>query len=387
MAADELTRTIFDSDHDAFRRMVRSFVEKEVVPHLQIWNNAGRIDRSVFRAAGSIGLLGFAVDAKFGGGGVDDFRFNAVLIEELNRVGAQAVTMGLSGFNDLVAPYLVGLSNDEQKRRYLPALCAGDKIGALAITESGAGSDLSAIAATARLDADDYIVNGSKVFISNGILADVFVTVVSTAPEAGRRGLSILLVDADTPGLTKREPLRKIGLAAQDTAELYFDDMRVPRTNLLGEEGKAWEYLRRNLAQERMSIAVASMASARAAFDAALEHTTARRAFGRRIADFQANRFYLAELATQIEVTQCFIDRCILETSKGTLDDVTAAMAKWWVTEMQSEVIDRAVQLHGGYGYMRDYFVAREFVDARASRIYGGTTEIMKEIIGRALLR
>lgn len=386
MAADTLTRTIFDTEHDAFRRTVRSFAEKEVAPNLPRWNEAGRIDRELFLAAGSLGLLGIGIDEKFGGGGTDDFRFNAVLIEELNRLGAHAVTMGLSGFNDLVAPYLSWLCTDEQKQRYLPTLCAGEKIGALAMTEPGAGSDLSAISTTARVDGDDYVVNGSKIFISNGILADVFVTVVSTDQTAGRRGFSILLVDADTPGLTKRGPLHKTGLSAQDTAELYFDDMRVPRANLLGEEGRAWEYLRHNLAQERLSIAVASMASARMAFDAALEHATTRNAFGRRVADFQANRFYLAELATRIEVTQCFVDRCIDEASRGALDPVTAAMAKWWVTEVQSEVVDRAVQLHGGYGYMQEYPVAREFVDARASRIYGGTTEIMKEIIGRSLV-
>ncbi|EME66208.1 long-chain-acyl-CoA dehydrogenase [Rhodococcus ruber BKS 20-38] len=387
MSAVSLERTIYESDHAAFRETARRFAEREVAPHLEQWAAAGRVDRELYRQAGKLGLLGVAVPERFGGGGIDDFRFGAVLIEELARVGAQAVTMGLSGFNDLVAPYFTALGTDEQNHRWLAPMVAGEAVGAIAMTEPGAGSDLAAVTTTAIPDGDHFVLDGSKIFISNGILADTIIVVAKTDPAAGKNGVSLLVVEDGMPGFTKNGPLDKVGLSAQDTAELVFDNVRVPRANLLGEENKGFGYLRHNLPQERLSIAVTSMALMTRTFETALRHATDRRAFGQRIADFQANRFYLAELATEIEIAQVFVDRCILDAAHGRLDEVTAAMAKWWVTELHLKVVHRAVQLHGGYGFMKEYDVARDYLDSRAGTLYGGTTEIMKEIVGRRLTR
>ncbi|MGV9735245.1 acyl-CoA dehydrogenase family protein [Rhodococcus aetherivorans] len=387
MSAVSLERTIYEPDHAAFRETARRFAEREVAPHLEPWAAAGRVDRELYRQAGKLGLLGVAVPERFGGGGIDDFRFGAVLIEELARVGAQAVTMGLSGFNDLVAPYFTALGTEEQNHRWLAPMVAGEAIGAIAMTEPGAGSDLAAVATTAIPDGDHFVLNGSKIFISNGLLADTIIVVAKTDPAAGKNGVSLLVVEDGMPGFTKNGPLDKVGLSAQDTAELVFDDVRVPRANLLGEENRGFGYLRHNLPQERLSIAVTSMALMTRTFETALRYATDRTAFGQRIVDFQANRFYLAELATEIEIAQVFVDRCILDAAHGRLDEVTAAMAKWWVTELHLKVVHRAVQLHGGYGFMKEYDVARDYLDSRAGTLYGGTTEIMKEIVGRRLTR
>ncbi|WP_417564330.1 acyl-CoA dehydrogenase family protein [Microbacterium sp.] len=387
MASVALPRTIFDESHDDFRDTVRRFVEREVVPNLARWDEAGRVDRDLFRKAAEIGMLGVTAPERFGGGGVDDFRYSAIVIEEFARVGATAASMSIGGENDLIAPYFIAFASDEQNERWLAPMLAGDKVGAIALTEPGTGSDLAAITTTARPDGDHFVVSGAKTFISNGLLADFFIVAARTDPDAGRAGISLLVVDADSPGFTRNGPLKKIGLEAQDTAELAFDDVRVPRANVLGGEGNGWKHLRHNLPIERMSIAVTSMARMRATFDQALAYATDRRAFGERIADFQANRFYLAELATEIEVTQTFIDRCILDAAEHRLDEVTAAMAKWWATELHQRVIQRALQLHGGYGFMREYPVARDYLDSRVATIFGGTTEIMKEIIGRRLTR
>jgi alkylation response protein AidB-like acyl-CoA dehydrogenase len=387
MTSVALERRIFDADHEAFRDTVRGFAEREVRPYVTEWAAAGRIDRELYRKAGKLGLLGVGVAERFGGGGINDFRFNAILIEELAAVGAQAVVMGLSGFNDLVAPYFQALATDEQNERWLAPMVAGETIAAIAMTEPGAGSDLGAVAATAIPDGDGFVLNGSKIFISNGVIADTIIVVAKTDPAVGKRGVSLLVVEDGMPGFTKNGPLDKVGLSAQDTAELVFEDVRVPRANLLGEENAGFGYLRHNLAQERLSIAVTSMALMRRTFASALQHTVDRNAFGQRLADFQANRFYLAELATEIEIAQVFTDRCILDAANGTLDEATAAMAKWWVTELHLKVVHRAVQLHGGYGYMKEYQVAQDYLDSRAGTIYGGSTEIMKEIIGRRLTR
>ncbi|HEY5852641.1 MAG TPA: acyl-CoA dehydrogenase family protein [Aldersonia sp.] len=387
MSTVALERRIFEADHDAFRETARRFAERDVAPYLDDWAAAGRVDRELFAKAGKLGLLGIGVDERFGGGGIDDFRFNAILIEELAAVGAQAVAMNLSGFNDLVAPYFALLATDEQNDRWLAPMVTGDTIGAIAMTEPGAGSDLAAITTTAIPDGDHFVLNGTKVFISNGILADTIIVVAKTDPAAGREGFSLLVVEAGMAGFTRNGPLEKVGLSAQDTAELVFDDVRVPRGNLLGEENKGFEYLRHNLPQERLSIAVTSMALARRSFETARRHTVDRAAFGGRLADLQATRFYLAELATEIEIAQAFVDRCIVDAADKVLDEVTAAMAKWWVTELHLRVVHRAVQLHGGYGYMKEYQVARDFLDSRAGTIYGGATEVMKEIIGRRLVR
>lgn len=382
-----LSRNIFEEEHDEFRDVVRRFVEREVVPNLERWSEAGVVDRELIAKAGQTGILGMSAPEQFGGGGVDDFRFNAIVIEELARVGATAIVMTLCGFNDLVAPYFIEFGTDEQNERWLAPMIAGEKVGAIAMTEPGTGSDLAGIATTALLDGDEFVLNGAKTFISNGLLADYFIVVARTNPDAGREGFSLLVVEADSPGFTRTGPLKKIGLAAQDTAELHFDQVRVPRANVLGVEGGAWKHMRQNLSVERLHIAVTSMARMSATYQDALEYAMTRQAFGQRIADFQANRFYLAELATEIEIAQVFVDRCIAEASTHSLDEATAAMAKWWVTELHQKVIKRALQLHGGYGFMREYPVAHDYMDSRVATIFGGTTEIMKEIIGRRITR
>ncbi|MDG9722865.1 acyl-CoA dehydrogenase family protein [Streptomyces sp. DH41] len=380
-----MDRALFETEHRDFRTMVRDFVTKEVQPHLPAWEQAGAVDRTLYEKAGAVGLLGLDVDERHGGGGTADFRYNLIVIEELCRAGAAAVTMNLSGFNDLVAPYLNTLATEEQKQRWLPGLCAGTKVSAIAMTEPGAGSDLKAVRTTAVRDGDDYVVNGAKTFISNGILADLVVTAVRTDPAAGRKGISLLVLERGMPGFERGRKLEKIGLHAQDTAELSFTDVRVPAANLLGEEGRGFEYLMHNLPQERLSVAATAVASMERTLENTLEHTGERTAFGRPVADFQANRFVLAELATEVRVARVFLDHCAAELVAGRLSDVDAAMAKWWTTELQQRVVTRCLQLHGGYGFMREYDVARDFLDARAGTLYAGTTEIMKEIIGRSL--
>jgi alkylation response protein AidB-like acyl-CoA dehydrogenase len=380
-----MERDLFDADHDVFRAMVRDFVAKEVEPHLAAWERAGVVDRSLYAKAGQVGLLGLGVDERYGGGGVADFRYSLVITEELCRAGASALTMNISSFNDLVAPYLTQLGTEEQKRRWLPSLCAGDAVSALAMTEPGAGSDLKAIRTTAVRDGDAYVVNGAKTFISSGMLADVVITVVSTDPAAGARGISLLVLERGMPGFERGRKLDKIGLLAQDTAELSFADVRVPAGNLLGREGHGFGYLMGNLPMERMSVAATAMAAMERTFRNTLDYAGQRTAFGQPVADFQANRFTLAELATEIQVARVFLDRCVTELVAGRLTDADAAMAKWWTTELQQRVVQRCLQLHGGYGFMREYPVARDFLDARASTLYAGTTEVMKEIIGRSL--
>lgn len=345
------------------------------------------VDRTVFTQAGSLGLLGMDVDAKYGGGGIDDFRFNVALNEELSRIGAGSVVMNLCGFNDLIAPYLNQLCSPEQKQRWLPGLCAGTLIAAVAMTEPGSGSDLAGITTTAIKDGDSYILNGAKTFISNGILADVVIVVAKTAPDAGRKGISLFLVETDLPGFVRGRKLNKIGLAAQDTAELFFDNLRVSADCLLGEEGHGFDYLMHNLVRERLSIAVMSATSMEVALEEAVRFTKERSAFGRRVADFQSTRFTLAELATEVEIARVFLDRCLVEHVEERLTATEAAMAKWWITELQQKVITRSLQLHGGSGFMTEYRIGREFVDARASTLYGGTTEIMKDIIGKSVAR
>ncbi|WP_248959040.1 acyl-CoA dehydrogenase family protein [Sphaerisporangium perillae] len=380
-----MDRDLFDTDHQDFRAMVRDFVTKEVQPHLSAWEQAGQVDRELYVKAGAVGLLGLDIDEAYGGGGVADFRYNLVVIEELCRAGAAAVTMNLSGFNDLVAPYLRDLATEEQRQRWLPDLCSGTKVSAIAMTEPGTGSDLKAVRTTAVRDGDEYVVNGAKTFISNGILADLVVAVVSTDPAVGRDSISLLVLERGMPGFERGRKLDKIGLHAQDTAELSFTDVRVPAANLLGEEGRGFAYLMHNLPQERLSVAATAVASMERTLKNTLQYTAERTAFGRSVAGFQANRFTLAEIATEVQVARVFLDRCVTELVAGRLSPVDAAMAKWWTTELQQRVVTRSLQLHGGYGYMTEYDVARDFLDARASTLYAGTTEIMKEIIGRSL--
>jgi acyl-CoA dehydrogenase len=375
-----MERDIFTADHLAFGELVRAFIEKEIAPHHARWEAAGVVDRSVWQAAGNAGLLGFFVDERYGGGGVADLRYNAILTEELARAGATGPAFGLH--NDIIGPYLTDLTTEEQKQRWLPGFCSGEIITAIAMSEPGAGSDLQGITTTARRDGDSYVLNGQKTFISNGILADLVIVVARTDPEAGHRGISLLVVERGMAGFERGRNLDKIGQKAQDTAELFFADVRVPAANLLGEEGQGFLYLMRNLPYERLSIAVAAMAAAETIFAQTLAYVQQRKAFGRPIGSFQNSRFVLAELATELRIGRTFVDRCLIDQQ---LSAETAAMAKWWCTELQVRVVDRCLQLHGGYGYMMEYPVAKAYQDSRVQTIYGGTTEIMKEVIGRSL--
>ena len=375
-----MDRAIFTADHLAFAELVRAFIDKEITPYHERWEADGIVDRAVWRAAGAAGLLGFFVDERYGGAGVTDRRFHAVLTEELARAGASGPAFGLH--NDIIGPYLTDLTTEEQKQRWLPGFCSGEIVTAVAMSEPGAGSDLQGITTTAVRDGDDYVLNGQKTFISNGILADLVIVVARTDPGAGRRGISLLVVERGMPGFERGRNLDKLGQKAQDTAELFFADVRVPVANLLGVEGEGFAYLMRNLPLERLSIAVAALAGAETVFAQTLDYCRQRQAFGRPIGSFQHNRFVLAELATELRLGRVFVDQCLVAPDLGA---ETAAMAKWWCTELQQRVVDRCLQLHGGYGYMREYPVARAYLDARVQTIYGGTTEIMKEVIGRSL--
>ncbi|HZE48757.1 MAG TPA: acyl-CoA dehydrogenase family protein [Jatrophihabitantaceae bacterium] len=378
-----LQRTLFADEHDAFRETCRTYFAKHAVPNNERWAKEGIVDREAWREAGRQGLLGFAVDEKYGGGGVRDFRFNVVLGEE--QIRAQATGLGFPVHVDLILPYLERLATEEQKERWLPGYCTGDIITAIAMTEPGTGSDLQSIKTTAIRDGGYYVLNGQKTFITNGIHSDLVIVAAKTDPAQGAGGLSLIAVERDTPGFERGRNLDKIGLKAQDTAELYFSDARVPAENLLGEEGQGFVYLMQNLVRERMTIAVAAVAAAETVLDLTMEYCKSRTAFGRPIGKFQHNRFLLAELATEVTIARTFIDRCIEDHNAEALDIPTAAMAKWWTTELQTKVVDRCLQLHGGYGYMSEYPIAQAFIDSRVQTIYGGTTEIMKEIVGRSL--
>ncbi|WP_221349706.1 acyl-CoA dehydrogenase family protein [Streptomyces beigongshangae] len=379
-----MKRQIFTSEHEAFRGTVRTFLAKEVLPHHAQWEADGIVPREVWLAAGRQGLLGLAVPEEYGGGGDADFRHSAVLTEEFTRAGAAGPALGLH--NDVIGPYLTGLGTEEQKRRWLPGFCDGSLITAIAMTEPGAGSDLQGIRTRAEDRGDHWLLNGAKTFISNGILADLVVVVARTTPEGGAKGLSLLVVERGTEGFERGRNLDKIGQKAQDTAELFFHDVRVPKANLLGELNGAFVHLMTNLAQERLGIAVAGIAAAEHLLEITTEYVRKREAFGRPLSKLQHIRFEVAEMATECAVTRTFVDRCIADHTAGELDAVHASMAKWWATELQKRVADRCLQLHGGYGYMTEYRVAKAFTDGRIQTIYGGTTEIMKEIIGRSLL-
>jgi alkylation response protein AidB-like acyl-CoA dehydrogenase len=374
---------LYEADHEAFRAMVRAFLAKEVVPHHAAWEEAGIVDRSVWLKAGQQGLLGMDVPEEYGGGGIRDFRYNAVLAMEISRVGASG--LGFALHNDVVAPYLVELCTDEQKARWLPGFVSGEIITAIAMSEPGAGSDLQGLQTTARRDGDEWVLNGSKTFITNGINADLVIVVARTDPEAGARGFSLLVVERGMPGFERGRNLAKVGLKAQDTAELFFDDVRVPAANLLGTEGHGFFHLMHNLPQERLSIAVGAVAASRLVVDATVQYCKDRTAFGRPIGKFQNTRFELAEMHTEVSIAETYLEKALLEHNAGRFTVEDAAMAKWWTTELQKRVVDRCLQLHGGYGYMLEYPVAKAFLDSRIQTIYGGTTEIMKEIVGRSL--
>ncbi|MBV2153313.1 acyl-CoA dehydrogenase family protein [Kitasatospora sp. SUK 42] len=379
-----MQREIFTEQHEDFRATVKAFLAKEVLPHYDRWEKAGIVDRSVWLAAGRQGLLGIAVPEEYGGGGAPDFRYAAVLAEEFARAGASGLAIGLH--NDIIGPYLTSLATEEQKRRWLPGFCSGELITAIAMTEPGTGSDLQGIRTQAYDRGDHYLLNGAKTFISNGILADLVIVVARTTPEGGAHGLSLLAVERGTPGFERGRNLDKIGQKAQDTAELFFEDVRVPKENLLGELNGGFVHLMQNLAQERLTIAAAAIAGAEYLVEITTDYVKQREAFGRPLARLQHVRFEIAELATECAITRTFVDRCITEHNRYALTPADASMAKWWATELQKRTADRCLQLHGGYGYMSEFPVARAFTDGRIQTIYGGTTEIMKEIVGRSIL-
>lgn len=378
-----MQRDIFSSEHEAFRDMVRSFIARHITPHHDQWERDGMVSRDVWLAAGAAGLLGIEVDEKYGGGGNPDYTYYLILDEELARAGANGP--GFSVHNDVIGPYLIRLATPEQCERWLPGYCSGDLITAIAMTEPGAGSDLQGIRTTAVRDGDDYILNGQKTFISNGQLSDLVIVVARTDPGAGHKGISLLMVERGMAGFERGRNLDKIGMHAQDTSELFFRDVRVPAANLLGDPGGGFVALMQNLPRERITIGATALAGAEQVFEQTLAYCQQRQAFGQPIGSFQHNRFLLAEMATELAVARAFTDRSVTEHLAGRLTNEEAAMVKWWDTELCNRVVDRCVQLHGGYGYMREYPVARSYTDGRVQTIFGGTTEIMKEIIGRGL--
>ena len=380
---DGRDRPLLEPEHEAFRGTVRAFLEKEVLPHHAQWEHDGIVPREVWTKAGAHGLLCFDVPEECGGAGVRDFRYNMVVAEELTKAGASGP--GFPVHTDIIVPYLTALGTDEQKRRWLPGCVTGETITAIAMTEPGAGSDLQGIRTTAVDKGDHYVLNGSKTFISNGINADLVIVVARTDPDAGHKGISLLVVERGMPGFERGRNLDKMGMKAQDTAELFFDGVEVPKQNLLGPEGSGFVSLMQNLPQERLSIATMAAAACEALLEMCLAYAKEREAFGRPIGKFQHNRFLIAEMATEARIARVFVDDCVRMHNAGRLDASLAAMAKWWTTELQNKLVDRAVQLHGGYGYMNEYPVARAYVDSRIQTIYGGTTEIQKEIIGRSL--
>ena len=379
-----MQRTIFESEHELFRESFTNFTEKEIAPNYEAWDRAGRVDKEMFRKAGQQGFLGMAIPEEHGGGGVDDFRYNTVINEVVTGSGNGSSGLCITLHNDVCLPYFLRYASDEQRERWFPGMATGDLMTAIAMTEPGTGSDLAGIKTRAELDGDEYILNGSKTFITNGINSDLIVVVARTGTDP-HGGLTLLVVEDGTPGFERGRNLEKMGLHSQDTAELFFNDARVPVANRLGDEGSGFYSLVANLPQERLSIAVGAVAGAEAAFDMTLDYAKERTAFGRPIGSFQNSRFRIAEMKTEIDIGRVFVDRCIAEHVAGRLSIEQAAEAKWWTTEMLRRVVDAGVQLHGGFGYMLEYPIARAYLDARVQTIYGGTTEIMKEIIGRGL--
>jgi alkylation response protein AidB-like acyl-CoA dehydrogenase len=381
-----MRRTLFDDEHEMFRDSFRRFVDKEIVPFHEQWEHDGKVDKAMFREAGSHGFLGMAVPTELGGGGVSDFRYNVVLNEEIQRAGVTGSGMCITLHNDICLPYLLAYCDDDQRARWLPGTADGSIMLAIAMTEPAIGSDLASMATTAVRDGDSYVVNGSKTFITNGINSDLVITAVKTDPALKHAGISLLAVTEGMAGFERGRNLEKLGLKAQDTAELFFSDVRVPVENMLGQEGRGFLHLVHNLPQERLSIAVTAVAHARTALGWTLEYVKDRQAFGQRIADFQNTRFRLAEMRTELDLAQVFVDAQTEALDRGELTAGDAAESKWWCTELQKRTIDGCLQLFGGYGYMMEYPIARAYADARVQAIYGGTTEIMKEIIGREMV-
>jgi len=378
-----MRRSIFTDEHEQFRATARAFFERECVPHTEQWEREGKVSREAWRKAGQAGLLGWEAPEEYGGLGIRDYRFNAIVSDEM--FGSGAVGIGLGVQNDILASYLVGLTTEEQKKRWLPGFTSGDIVTSIAMSEPAAGSDVAGIKTTARRSGDSYVVNGQKTFISNGLLSDLVLVAAKTDPEAGRKGISLIAVETTRPGFSRGRKLDKIGQWSADTAELFFDNVEVPVENLVGEENRGFYHLMHNLPAERLGIATYAVAAARRAFDLTAEYVSERKAFGQPIGKFQVNRHFLAEMKTKLDVAQVYLDQCIMAANEGELTPQEAAGLKWWSTEVQWEILDRCLQLHGGYGYMNEYEVARLWRDSRVQRLYGGTTEIMKDLIGRSM--
>ena len=379
--------TFYEADHDAFRDVVREFVEREVLPNVNRWEEDHLIDRQPWHAAGKQGLLGIAYPEQYGGSGNLDWRYRAIIKEELAKANATSLDSAFGLNEDIVSWYILDLGTEEQKQKYLPRMAAGEMITAIAMTEPGAGSDLQGMRTSAVRDGDDWIISGSKTFITNGINSDIVVVAARSDPTAGSRGLSLFIVEDGMAGFRRGRKLDKVGMWAADTAELFFDEVRVPSTALLGVEGRGLHQLMERLPKERMSISWYALASAEAVLDWTIQYTKDRHAFGKPIIDLQNTRFQLAEMKTELEVTRAYLETSCLALNEEDLTGVDAAKGKWWATELQKRVTDRCLQLHGGYGYMLEYGVGRAFIDSRIQTIYGGTTEIMKEIIGRDIAK
>ena len=378
-----LSRSIFQEEHHIFRESVRRFLERTVVPHYPQWEREGRIPRSFWNDAGAAGLLCPMVPEAYGGAG-GDYLFNAVVLEEIVKIGATGMG-GISVHNDIVVPYFVDYGSEEQKRHWLPKMVSGEAVAAIGMTEPDGGTDVKAVRTSARRDGNEYVIDGQKTFITNGQTADIVLVAAKTDPKAGAKGISLIVVEASRDGYKHGRQLDKVGQHAADTAELFFESVRVPVSNLIGEEGKGFAYMMEKLPQERLAIAVIAAAHVEAAYGWTVDYVKQRKAFGQTVFDFQNTRFKLAEMAADITAGRLFIDTCMKAHLTGSLDVPVAAMAKFWLTDMACKVIDDCVQLFGGYGYMHEYPIARAWIDARVQRIYGGTNEIMKELVARSL--
>ncbi|WP_019634445.1 acyl-CoA dehydrogenase family protein [Actinomadura atramentaria] len=378
-----MRRTVFEADHELFRESVREFVERTLLPLDENIRAERMLRREVWLEAGRQGFLGMQVPEEYGGQAAGDFRYNAVVGEELARV-AVAYNSIVSIHTDICAPYLLELATDEAKAKWLPGFCSGELITAIGMTEPGGGSDLAALKTTAVRDGDAWVVNGSKTFITNGGHADLVIVAAKTTPERGAKGITLFGVEADTPGFTRGTKLDKVGQPEADTSELFFENVRVPDSHVIGELDRGFIHMMERLPQERLSCAIANVAHARGVLDETIAYVKERRAFGQAIGNFQHNKFLVAELITKLDVAQAFVDQCLAAHVTGDLDSVDASKAKWWTSDVQNQVIDACVQLFGGYGYMREYRVARAWMDARVTRIWAGSNEIMKEIIGRS---
>jgi alkylation response protein AidB-like acyl-CoA dehydrogenase len=380
-----LKRTLYSDDHELFRESFRSFVDREIVPNADQWEADGKVDTAMFTTAGASGFLGMEIPEELGGGGVDDFRFNCIINEEIMAAGVMGSGFCITLHNDICLPYFAKTTTDEQRERWLPGIASGELMTAIAMTEPGTGSDLAGVRTTAIKDGDSYIVNGAKTFITNGINSSLVIVAAKTDPSQAHRGMSLLVIEDGMEGFERGRNLEKIGLHAQDTAELSFTDVRVPAENLLGNEGEGFFMLVNNLPRERLSLSASAVAHAEAAFAWTIEYCKEREAFKQPIGSFQNSKFKLAEMKTELDIARVFIDRQVEAYLAGELTADDAAEAKWWTTDLQNRVADTCLQLFGGYGYMEEYPIARAWRDARVQKIYGGTNEIMKEIVGRSL--